>query len=370
MAKDAVNLVDQLIRGCLDLTATDLHIDPGPDQWKVRIRRDGLLETLVGLAPQLATQVVSRLKVLSELLTYRNDIPQEGRLLPQAGADGRVSTFPTIHGEKLALRFFPKGHGPLSLDELGLQPEILAKLKTLLLSKDGAILLTGPGGSGKTTTLYAALEWISRANQGASHIFTIEDPVERALAGINQSQVRPGTEFDFARGLRSLLRQDPEVVMVGEIRDPQTAATAMEAAMTGHLLLSTIHAGMACGVFGRLLDMGVEPYALTSGIRGVLNQRLVRRLCRDCLGEGCPSCGRSGFKGRLLLAELVEMKPPLRKAILARADLEELVAATRESGETGLRTAAKKAIDSGETSQAEIDRVLGPNVSSGEWQRP
>ncbi len=361
--QDAVSLVDQLLALAKKSGASDLHFDPTPAQWQIRLRQDGILRTLGELAPPIATQAVARLKVLAELLTYRTDIPQEGRIDPETGIEGRVSTFPTIHGEKLALRFFNDLQAPSRLEKLGFEPDIFHGLTALLQQRDGAILLTGPGGSGKTTTLYAALSWIREKHREGVHIFTIEDPVERPLEGINQAQVRPGTEFDFARGLRSLLRQDPEVVMVGEIRDPQTASTALEAALTGHLLLSTVHAGSACGVFARLLDMGVEPYALTSGVRGVLNQRLVRRVCPSCQASGCSACGETGYQGRLLLAELVSMRAPLRKAILARADLDGLTEAARESGETGLRAAGQRAVEANLTTLQELDRVLGPQSS-------
>lgn len=357
---DTVSLVNHLLSIAKSRLASDLHLDPGAGTWQIRLRQDGILRTLGTLPSGLATQAVARLKVLSELLTYRTDIPQEGRLVPECGIEARVSTFPTIHGEKLALRLFHDLSGPTKLEKLGLEPEILKNLTDLLLNRDGAILLTGPGGSGKTTTLYAALQWIREKNREGIHIFTIEDPVERAVEGINQSQVQPGGEFDFARGLRSLLRQDPEVVMVGEIRDPLTANIALEASLTGHLLLSTVHAGSACGVFARLLDMGVESYALTSGVRGVLNQRLVRKTCPECQAGGCAACGDTGFQGRLLLAELVGMRAPLRKAILARSDLDGLMEAARESGETGLRAAGQRAVSAGLTTPQELDRVLGP----------
>jgi type II secretory ATPase GspE/PulE/Tfp pilus assembly ATPase PilB-like protein len=381
---EPVGLVEELIQKALSLNASDIHLDPSPDRWEVRFRLDGILCHQGNFPSSLGPNVVARLKVLAELLTYRTDIPQEGRLelrdFPRANPagsatrheealrviEGRLSTFPTLHGEKVAIRFFGRDASDLRLDQLGFEPETLERLQSLLSGRQGAVLLTGPGGSGKTTTLYAALESIKVAHRGGIHIFTIEDPIERPIAGITQSQARPGTEFDFARGLRSLLRQDPEVVMVGEIRDAQTAAIAMEAALTGHLLLSTVHAGSACGVLSRLLDMGVEPYALTSGIRGVLNQRLVRKTCIACSGKGCDACNKSGLAGRLLLAELIEVKGALRKAILARADLDGLLDAAKldaiggESGESELWAAGLRALVRGETTLAELTRVLGP----------
>lgn len=368
---EPVALVQELIQKALMANASDVHLDPGPESWEIRFRVDGILRPEGSFAARLGPNVVARLKVLAELLTYRTDIPQEGRLelgsMKGTLVEGRLSTFPTLHGEKVAVRFFGRDATRLGLDQLGLEGETLERLQGLLAGRQGAVLLTGPGGSGKTTTLYAALESIKAAHKNGIHIFTIEDPIERPIAGITQSQARPGTEFDFARGLRSLLRQDPEVVMVGEIRDGQTASIAMEAALTGHLLLSTVHAGSACGVFSRLLDMGVEPYALTSGVRGVLNQRLVRKSCAPCRGLGCSACHQSGFAGRLLLAELVEVKGPLRKAILLRADLDGLIDAAGEmnqsqggsSGESQLWATGMRAVARGETTPEELARALG-----------
>src|SRR5947209_7885101 len=220
-------------------------------------------------------------------------------------------------------------------------------------------------GSGKTTTIYACLRHLVRESAGGLHIVTIEDPVEQVLEGVTQAQARPGSEFDFARGLRSLLRQDPEVIMIGEVRDAETAGIAIEAALTGHLVLSTLHAGSACGVIGRLLDMGVEPYLLTSGLRALLNQRLVRRLCPVCSVTsaepvGCDQCARTGYRGRLLLAELLALDAPLRQAILARSDTAQLEAAAARPGRRTLRVAAAEAVAAGLTTPAEIERVLGP----------
>jgi type II secretory ATPase GspE/PulE/Tfp pilus assembly ATPase PilB-like protein len=248
---------------------------------------------------------------------------------------------------------------------LGLDADLLRAWTQLLRERTGALLLTGPSGSGKTTTIYACLRHLLRTGGRGRHVVTIEDPVEQVIEGVSQSQARPGTEFDFARGLRSLLRQDPEVIMIGEVRDPETAAIAVEAALTGHLVFTTLHAGSACGVIGRLLDMGVEPYLLTSGLRAVLNQRLVRRLCGLCAAErggaaGCDRCAGSGYRGRLLLAELLTLDASLRQAILARSDTATLEAVARGSRGPTLREAAEKAVALGLTSPEEIERILGP----------
>jgi type II secretory ATPase GspE/PulE/Tfp pilus assembly ATPase PilB-like protein len=266
-----------------------------------------------------------------------------------------------VHGEKAVVRIFLTAAELLDLDQLGLSPEIERNLTALLAERTGAIFLTGPSGSGKTTTIYACLRRLASDGSG-KHIVTIEDPVERWIEGVSQSQARPGTEFDFARGLRSLLRQDPDVIMVGEIRDPETASAATEAALTGHLVFSTLHAGSACGVVGRLLEMGIEPYVLTSGVRGILNQRLVRRLCEQCPNpsSGCSACGGTGFRGRFLIAELLTIDLELRSAILAKSDAAALEAIATAGGWRTIRHAADDAVGSGRTTANEILRVLGP----------
>ena len=340
----ATRLVDLLLRDAARRAASDVHLEPTHRAVEVRYRLDGVLHRVASLDRDVGPNLVARLKVLAELLTYRIDIPQEGSIREAAGGYGvemRVSTFPTIHGEKVVA------------------PELLGALTNLLRERTGAVLLTGPSGSGKTTTIYACLRHLVRA--GGRNIVTIEDPVEQALEGVSQSQARPGTEFDFARGLRSLVRQDPEVILIGEVRDPETAGIAVEAALTGHLVFSTLHAGSACGVIGRLLDMGVEPYLLTSGLRAILNQRLVRRRCPDCsTAEGCERCAGTGYRGRLLLAELLTLDAPLRQAILARSDTAMLEAVANSPGRQTLREAADRAVGDGLTTTQEIERVLGP----------
>jgi type II secretory ATPase GspE/PulE/Tfp pilus assembly ATPase PilB-like protein len=358
----ATRLVQTILRDAVRRTASDVHLEPTHSSLAVRYRLDGVLHQVAALDRELAPNLVARLKVLAELLTYRVDIPQEGGIREAAGGHGvemRVSTFPTIHGEKVVVRLFDPTGRLLDLDDLGLAPELLRALTELLRERTGAVLLTGPSGSGKTTTIYACLRHLVRVGGGGRHLVTIEDPVEQVLEGVSQSQARPGTEFDFARGLRSLLRQDPEVIMIGEVRDPETAGIAVEAALTGHLVFSTLHAGSACGVIGRLLDMGVEPYLLTSGLRAILNQRLVRRRCPAC-AAGCDRCAGTGYKGRVLLAELLTLDAPLRQAILARSDTAALEAVACRPGRLTLREAAAGAVADGLTTPAEVERVLGP----------
>jgi type II secretory ATPase GspE/PulE/Tfp pilus assembly ATPase PilB-like protein len=363
----ASTLVDLVLADAVARGASDVHVEPTHRSVEVRYRVDGVLQDVARFRRELAPNVAARLKVKAELLTYRLDIPQEGRvadsLAQHGGVEMRVSTFPTIHGEKVVVRIFDPAGRTLDLDQLGLPVELIDDLTSLLRERTGAILLTGPSGSGKTTTIYACLRHLVRVSAGGRHIVTIEDPVEQAIEGVTQSQARPGHEFDFARGLRSLLRQDPEVIMIGEVRDADTASIAIEAALTGHLVISTLHAGSACGVVGRLMDMGIEPYLLTSGLNGILNQRLVRRCCAACAATGptgCRVCSGTGYHGRLLLAELLTLTEPLRHAILKKADTAELEAATRSSTRSTVWDAAERAVETGQTTREELERVLGP----------
>jgi type II secretory ATPase GspE/PulE/Tfp pilus assembly ATPase PilB-like protein len=369
-------IVDVILARAVACAASDVHFEPTNHALEVRFRLDGVLQRVAVLTREAAANVVGRLKVMAELLTYRQDVPQEGRVSAGRstfGVDMRVSTFPTIHGEKAAVRLFGGGAGVLDLEQLGLPGPILAELRTLFLERTGAIFLTGPSGSGKTTTLYACLRHLLGESQGGRHIVTIEDPVEQVLEGISQSQARPGTEFDFARGLRSLLRQDPEIIMVGEVRDPETAHIAIEAALTGHLVLSTLHAGSSCGVISRLLEMGVETYLLTSGLKGIVNQRLLRRLCQACRRQteegpeavGCEQCLGTGYHGRLLLAELVTLDAALRQAVLDRADALTLEQCARRAGRSTIWSAAEEAVMLGRTTRQEVTRVLGPRGQPG-----
>lgn len=365
-------LVDHVLAEATQCSASDIHFEPTAKSLDIRFRIDGVLHRRATLPRELAPNVIARLKVLAELLTYRQDIPQEGRLAQASfGSDMRVSTFPTVHGEKAAIRIFASRSAILELDDLGMSPVLLAELRILFAHRTGAIFLTGPSGSGKTTTLYACLRYLMRESGGTRHIVTIEDPVEQILDGITQSHAKPGTEFDFARGLRSLLRQDPEIIMVGEVRDADTAHITVEAALTGHLVLTTLHAGSSCGVISRLLEMGIEPYLLTSGVKGILNQRLVRRLCDTCrcqVGEqwepvGCERCAGTGYHGRVLLTELVQFDDLLRQAVVARADTATLEKCAAGSNRSTIWISAQDAIANGLTTTTEIGRVLGPHAA-------
>ena len=371
--------VDLVLHCARKLGASDVHLQPGPDAMGVRWRVDGVLLPAVTLPRVFAPNVVARLKVLADLLTYRSDIPQEGRIRSGAGGgiEMRVSTFPTLHGEKAVVRLFAESNRHRRVGDLGLPSKVAATLSLLLGETSGMILLTGPAGAGKTTTLYACLRDLVATTEGARSLASLEDPIEADVPGVAQSQVRPSDGFDLATGLRSLLRQDPEVIAVGEIRDRATAEGAFGASLTGHLVLTTFHAGSACGAVGRLCDMGIEPYVLRSGLLAVLAQRLVRRLCaacsRDADGEflglhvqrarvavGCSACRGTGYDGRTILTEiLLPGQGEVGRAILDRNHVTGIEAAAVASGMLTRWDRARMAVEEGLTSPAEVRRVLG-----------
>lgn len=342
--------------------ATDIYIEPWVNKLQVCFRVDGVILPSTELPRELGPNIIARLKFLANLLSYRQDIPQEGRIIQVDSLEGievRVSTFPTIHGERVALRLFRRENRQFILEELGLEPGVLKNLKDAIGERTGAILFTGPGGSGKTTSIYSCLSHIAKTEKTRRHIVTLEDPVEQILEGVSQTQVSPSTGFDFSLGLRSLLRQDPEVILVGEMRDPETARVAIEAALSGHLLFSTLHAGSSCGVISRLLEMGIEPYLLTSSLRLILNQRLLRKNCPKCKGNGCADCNNTGYQGRLLLLEAMVLNEDMRRAILNRADRTTLEEIFVNNGGITLVSHAIAVVKEGQTTREEVLRVLG-----------
>jgi general secretion pathway protein E len=381
----ATNVVSRLLEAAAEVGASDLHLQPTAEGLEVRWRIDGVLSLVAMLPPTVAAKVIARLKVVAELLTYRTEIPQEGRIRGIAGAvEMRVSTLPTLYGEKAVVRLFAGAGRYLQLDDLGFPADIRDALGRRLMATSGAMLFSGPAGSGKTTTIYACLRELAAAAQGRRSLATLEDPVEVAVPGVAQSQVNPAAGFTMEVGLRALLRQDPEVIAVGEIRDRGTAEVAFQASLTGHLVLSTFHASSAAAVIGRLGDMGIEPYLLRSGLLAAIGQRLVRRLCtcardgdaddpRQRLGlsvaqfrvpVGCPECDGHGYRGRLVLAEMLDPDAPeVGRAVLARADIARIEAAAVASGMITLRDRANQAVAAGLTSPAEIRRVLGVATS-------
>jgi type II secretory ATPase GspE/PulE/Tfp pilus assembly ATPase PilB-like protein len=357
----AVSAVDRLLADAAARGASDVHLDPCEGGLRVRFRIDGVLVDGDPVTAPAAGNVVGRLKALSGLLAYRTDVPQEGRIPAErspTGSELRVATYPTLDGERAAVRFDTPDAAARTLDDLGLPEAAALGLRETLALPDGVVLLTGPSGSGKTTTLYASLRYLA-GGPVARNLMTLEDPVERRIDGVVQTEVSEPAGLDFARALRSLLRQDPDVLLVGEIRDRETAAIALEAGLTGHLVASTLHAGTAPAVFARLLEMRVEPFVLTSAVRGVLAQRLLRRACASCGAGGCDACGDTGYRGRVVVAEWVAMAPALRDAILARGDGERLAAAARESGFDDLLAAAERLVVAGTTTREEVARVLG-----------
>jgi len=387
----AVEVVERLLGTARTHRASDLHLQPTERGLDVQFRIDGVLRKITTFPAEVAPNIVSRLKVLAELLTYQTDMPQEGRIrvtgsdsdVENTDVEMRVSTFPTLYGERAVVRFFGRDGRFERLDDLGLHDDLVAPLGELLGQTSGAILVSGPAGSGKTTTAYACLRELTgrdqvAGDQGARSLVSIEDPIEVAVDGVAQSQVNASAGLDLATGLRFLMRQDPEVILVGEIRDRATAEAALQASLTGHLLLSTFHAGSAAETVGRLSDMGIEPYVLRSGVLAILCQRLVRRLCscarntdkaEDLLGleveyamvpVGCEVCGGTGYRGRLLLAEmLLATRTELGRAILSRSDSAQLEQLAIESGMVTRWDRARQAVEAGETSPAEVRRVLG-----------
>ena len=370
--KLAWSLVEQAVAA----GASDLHLEPMHDAVRVRIRVDGLLRELVRLPLAAHSTLVTQLKVAANMDIAEKRVPQDGRIaleLDGRSVDLRLSTLPTTLGEKIAIRLLAQQE-LLQLEELGFTQANLACYRRLFTQPNGLILLTGPTGSGKTSTLYATLPELDAATR---NIITLEDPVEYSLPGINQVAVNRRSGMTFAKGLRAIVRQDPDVIMLGEIRDEETAGIAVQAALTGHLVLSTLHTNSAAGAVYRLLDMGLAPYLLAAALRGVVAQRLVRRLCPDCrrqrtataaersfLGaatvweqQGCEQCHAAGYRGRVAVQEVLPLTGRLQQLVLQRAPVEELEQAARADGLRSLaEDAAAKALD-GLTTVQELWRV-------------
>ena len=391
----APRCVEAVLAAAREAGATDVHLQPTGAALELKFRVDGVLLLAAALPAGVAGNVIARLRVLAGLLTYHTDRPQEGRIVRQVAnpshgktrqvanlshsdVEMRVCTYPTLHGERAVVRLFAGAGRYQHLDDLGLPDDAIGPLRNLLGETSGAILVSGPAGSGKTTTVYACLREIARRSAGARSLVSIEDPIEVAVDGVAQSQVHQPSGLDLAAGLRFLMRQDPEVIMVGEIRDRTTAEEALRASLTGHLVLSTFHAGSAAETIGRLSDMGIEPYVLRSGVLAILNQRLLRRLCtcaepserpEDRLGldvrramvpRGCAECGQTGYRGRFLLVEMLALsRSELARAVLAHCDTPTIERLAAEAGMIGRWSRACRAVDQGLTSPAEVRRVLG-----------
>jgi type IV pilus assembly protein PilB len=374
-----IKLVHSIIADAVEQGASDIHIDPGEGDMKVLLRVDGVLTHSATLKRSLAASVISRVKIMGEMDISERRLPQDGRFALGVGGrrvDLRVTTLPLVHGEGAYLRILDQGATVRELDALGMQRTEQDRFAYAIGRPNGAVLVTGPTGSGKSTTLYAALGAI---NDGSRSIITIEDPVESRIAGIKQMQVAPKAGMTFAGGLRAMLRADPDVIMVGEIRDRETAHIAVEAALTGHLVLSTLHTRDAPSALGRLIDMGIEPFLISSAIDCVVAQRLVRMLCPHCKqpskapearlaeyglhgGEafepaGCPRCSLSGYRGRIGIYEVMPLGEELRQLVLDRASVDEIAAAAERAGMLRMRSDGIAKVRAGQTSIAEIERL-------------
>ena len=358
-----IRLVTSTLYDALKAGASDVHLESSASGLTIKYRIDGVLtpgESIPGT--ELAEQVISRVKVMSELDIAERRVPQDGRFRARRDKrdiDVRVSVMPSVFGEDAVLRILDRRAlsdqiNGLSLDSLGFSAESKGRLRELSTQPYGMLLVTGPTGSGKTTTLYAL---ISEANRGLDKFVTIEDPVEYHLPGVLQIPVNEQKGLTFARGLRSILRHDPDRIMVGEIRDPETAEIAVQSALTGHLVYTTVHANNAIDVLGRFQHMGVDSYNLVSALNGVLAQRLVRVICKPCGSRGCTECRGTGFRGRKAIGELLVLDDDLRELIVARAPARKLKEAARAAGTVPLRDAAMQLVQAGETTLEEINRV-------------
>jgi len=337
--------------------ASDIHIEPYERTSSVRFRVDGTLREVVQPNRALHAALISRLKIMADLDIAEKRLPQDGRISLRIGTravDVRVSTLPSAHGERAVLRLLDKSESQLSLESVGMQGPVLKRFEHLIAQPHGIILVTGPTGSGKTTTLYAALQ---RLDAGSNNIMTVEDPIEYELPGIGQTQVNAKIELTFAKALRAILRQDPDVIMIGEIRDFETAQIAIQASLTGHLVLATLHTNDAASAVNRLIDMGVEPFLLSSSLLGALAQRLVRKLCTHCHGAGCAECAHTGYSGRTGVFELLVTDDAIRAQIHNRASEAEIRSTALAAGMTLMRNDGERLVQTGITSREELVRV-------------
>lgn len=353
-----VELADALIAYAYHRNASDIHIDPSLERVEIRFRIDGLLIPIDSLEKNLHESFIARIKVMSGLRTDIHFVPQDGRFRyakSSCECDVRVSIVPTHHGENAVLRILKKRQDRATLSELGFSPHDIDRIVQCLSYRQGMILVTGPTGSGKTSTLYTLISSFITDN---SSIVTLEDPVEYAMDGVRQIQIQAKHGITFANGLRSIVRQDPDIIMVGEIRDPETAQIATNISLTGHLLLSTLHTNSALGAIPRLIDMGVDPYLVASTLSLVIAQRLVRKVCVECKGATCTQCGMSGYKGRIVISETLVVDEEMRKYIMSRVPLAEL---SRYAQVKGMRTMYEDGIEKveqGITTREEILRII------------
>ncbi|MCK5014687.1 MAG: Flp pilus assembly complex ATPase component TadA [Candidatus Omnitrophica bacterium] len=352
-----IRLVNMMIMDAVGEGVSDIHIEPEEDKLSIRFRIDGVLRREKAPPKHFQSAIISRIKVLANLDIAERRKPQDGRFHIKMGnhaIDIRVSSVPTSYGENIVMRLLDSSSILFGLEQLGFTAAILKVFQGLLVRPNGIILVTGPTGSGKTSTLYAALNSINTPDK---NIITIEDPVEYHLEGIRQIQVNPQVDLTFANGLRSILRQDPDVIMVGEIRDVETAEIAIQAALTGHLVFATLHTNDAPGAITRLVDMGVEPFLIASSVAGVVAQRLVRIFCKDCKGKGCKNCHETGYRGRQAINELMCFDEDVRTLVMKKASSEEIRRVAITSGMKSLRDDGLDKVKSGVTSKEEVLRV-------------
>ncbi len=383
---DAVELLDYMVERGRVAGASDIHLTPTSDGVRASMRVDGLLYELATFRAEVRNALLIRIKVLAKLNVYKRDMPQDGRILVTGAVpiEIRVSVMPTVHGEKIVLRFMGRSALPYDIEQLGMAPDLLARCRELCRRPQGTIFVTGPTGSGKTTTMYACLAAARERRGGGVNIVTIEDPVEYVVPYLNQTQVNEAMGLTFAVGLRSLLRQDPNVIMVGEIRDRETAEIAMQAGLTGHLIFSTVHAENSAGVFTRLLNMGVEPFVLASASAAVVGQRLVRKTCRTCRtdaaiephqveqlkrlgvdaaylegpyhrGAGCEACLGMGVAGRTGLFEMLEVDDAVRELLVKQVPTQQIQATAVRAGMRPLLVAG---LDAARAGTLPLDEVL------------
>jgi type II secretory ATPase GspE/PulE/Tfp pilus assembly ATPase PilB-like protein len=397
-------LVDYVIFQAIHARASDIHFDPDKAGLEIKYRLDGLMTSVAILPRGLEPAIANRLKVISNLIIYKAATPQDGRIdnrgahsdrigeLARSGldqADFRIAFMPTLRGERIVIRILGQENSGFSFAELGMDREMETVLSRLIEQPQGMIVLTGPTGSGKSTTIFAALKTLRDRSNGQKSIATLEDPIEFEMPGINQSQVDESRNFSFESGLRAILRQDPDVIMVGEIRDRQTAEIAIQAGMTGHLLITTVHANSAAAAFSRLLEMGIPAYSLNSAVTAIIAQRLVRRICPACCvehrstaeelgllglspdappfplfeGSGCDNCGGTGYRGRFAVFEILEVDENMRRIIARDVDVDAISLAARQAGMRTLREAALNMVQRGHTTVEEFRRVIFRDAS-------
>lgn len=386
-AAPTIRLVNSVIERAFNERASDIHLEPQSDEMVVRMRIDGLLRKILTIPTNLQNAVISRLKIMGGMNIAERKIPQDGRAMVRVKnheLDLRISSMPTVYGEKVVLRLLDRTQRAITKQMLGFEGTELANYDALLKNSSGVILLVGPTGSGKSTTMCAMLQELCRDE---TNIMTLEDPVEYNIGGVNQCQINEKTGMTFAAGLRAILRQDPDIIAVGEIRDGETAEIAIRSAITGHLVLSTLHTNDAVSAVDRLADIGVEPYLISSALRGVISQRLVRKICPHCKkayrpeaqelallglpedadvqfyrGEGCQECYHTGYHGRRGVFEILMMSGRLRRLVTDRAPYDDLFAAAKEAGFVTLRENCRELVLRGEISAAEAARAINSTV--------